>query len=420
MRHLIFTLILFLSAWSFSSCAEKKNSLKIGVISDPHYLSEQLMDNGSAIKNYDIMSGKAVSEVPAVLEQVLADFEQNKPEILLIPGDMTKDGEKQSHIDFVEKLRPLREKGVRIFVIPGNHDINMPNSMGYEKDKTYPVPNVNPDEFVKIYADCGYNDALKKDQASLSYVAELNETTWLLAIDVCRYKEYTDRSISGGKLSPQTEQWVIDVLQEAKEKNIQVVGMMHHGLVEHIMMQSSFFPEYLVDDWKRVATLLADSGMKAIFTGHFHSNDIAEYTSEAGNKIYDIETGSLAVYAFPYRFVELSENKMKIQTKNIISTPSSPDLAEKNKAVMQSRAKEIAISKIKSRGIQLSDNTLQVMADIISQVFVMHLKGDEKIDDNLRQSMQKLATELDSPIDVSDEMFGFDSYPTDNNVEIEF
>ena len=59
--------------------------------------------------------------------------------------------------------------------------------------------------------------------------------------------------------------------------------MMHWGFAEHIMYQSSFFKDYLVDDYQRLANLFADNGIKAIFTGHFHSNDITAFTSEKGN-----------------------------------------------------------------------------------------------------------------------------------------
>ncbi len=320
-RNSYFIFLLFFYCTYFS-CAQKKDdsNIKIGVISDIHYLSEQLMDNGQAIKSYDRNGSKVVHEVPAILQQVLDDYLNSNIDVLFISGDMTKDGEEQSHIDLVKKLKPLMDKGIRVFVIPGNHDVNVPNPLKYEGDKTIPVKNVTPEEFARIYAGCGYGNALKRDANSLSYVAELNPSTWLLAIDSNRYKEYTDKTISGGKISAETEQWIVETLNEAKSKNIQVIGMMHHGLVEHILMQDTFFSEYIVDDWKRLAPEFADLGMKVVFTGHFHANDIAKYTSPAGNKIYDVETGSLAAYAFPYRFVEWNKDEMKVTTKNIKSS----------------------------------------------------------------------------------------------------
>lgn len=417
--HIILSIILFFG-WSFTSCAQETQSLKIGVISDPHYLSEQLMDNGSAIQNAVNSGGKAITDVPQVLDQVLAEYLKSDIEVLLIPGDMTKDGEKQSHIDFVKKLQPLIDKGVRVFVVPGNHDINVPNPVRYEGDKTYPVGSVTPMEFRHIYSDCGYNRALKRDTASLSYVAQLSNDTWLLAIDGCRYKEYTTSTISSGQISASTERWIVEVMNEAKQKNIQVVSMMHHGLVEHIMFQATFFKDYVINDWQRLAPLFADLGMKAIFTGHFHANDITEYRSPSGNKIYDIETGSLCAFPFPYRFVELNKKGMKVSTKNITSIPNNPRISEENKAIMQERGRAIAIGKIRSMGLQLPDATLSLMADMIGKIFVMHLAGDEVVDEELKTTIKQLSKELDSSMPIPTDNIELDFYPADNNVEISF
>lgn len=419
MKNLILLFTILINCFACTSADNNANTLKIGVISDIHYLSEQLMDNGEAVINYEKAANKTVREVPVILQQVLDDYLNSDIDVLLITGDMTKDGEKQSHTDLTDKLKPLADKGIRIFVIPGNHDINVPTPSAYKENSTYTVDNTSAEEFIEVYRDYGYGDALKRDAASLSYVAELNPSTWLLAIDSNRYKEYTDRTISGGKISQETEEWITEVMREANEKNIQVVGMMHHGLVEHIMMQSVFFEDYIVQDWRRLASLFADLGIKAIFTGHFHANDITLHASPSGNKIYDIETGSLAAYAFPYRFVELSRDGMKISTRNIISTPDTPNLAKNSKEAMEKTAKQLAIGKLKSKGMVFPAETTQLISDIIAKIFVKHLEGDEAVDEELEQLLQQLAKQLDSPFDIT-QLSKLDFEPADNNVELEF
>ena len=410
----IFIYILFV----FSIVLHAGEPIRIGVISDTHYLSEKLMDDGYAMQDYLLNSGKNIKDVPAVLDKVLNDYLNSNIQILLISGDMTKDGEKQSHIDLVAKLKPLQEKGIKVFVIPGNHDINMPNAVEFKGNKRLPVPNVSVQEFTDIYSDCGYKDALRRDTASLSYVAELNNHTWLLAIDAARYKEYKTSSISGGKISGPTENWITNILTEAKEKNIQVIGMMHWGLTEHIMYQSSFFKDYLIDDWQRLANLFADGGMKAIFTGHFHSNDISAFTSDKGNTIYDIETGTLSAYPFSYRFVELDDKGMDIKTQNITSIPQNTNLAQEDKARMQILSQKQAKQKLSGLGYNLPDGTLTDMANILSQIFVLHAYGDEKVDDDLKQAMERLSTQLETPIDINE--IELDFPPADNNVKIIF
>ncbi|SBW04510.1 metallophosphoesterase [uncultured Dysgonomonas sp.] len=392
--------------------------IRIGVITDTHYLSEKLMDDGYALQDYIQVSGKNIKDAPAVLDKVLDDYLHSDIQVLLVSGDMTKDGEKQSHLDFVNKLKPLQDKGVKVFVIPGNHDINMPNSVEFKGNKTLPVSNVTPKEFTDIYASCGYNNALLRDTASLSYVALLDAHTWLVAIDAARYKEYKTRSISGGKISSDTEKWLVEVLDEARLQNVTVIGMMHWGLTEHIVYQSMFFKDYLVDDWKRLANLFADKGMKAVFTGHFHSNDISAFTSDKGNTIYDIETGTLSGYPFSYRFIELSEKGMDIKTKNVTSLPDNPALAEEDKQRMQSLSNKLAVQKLKGMGYNLPDDVSKQFADVLSQIFVLHLYGDEKPDEKLKQSMLRLSKAMETPMDMEDLQIDFP--PADNNVQIAF
>lgn len=45
-----------------------------------------------------------------------------KPDLVLITGDLTKDGEQLSHQYVISKLDELRDLGIKTLVIPGNHD----------------------------------------------------------------------------------------------------------------------------------------------------------------------------------------------------------------------------------------------------------------------------------------------------------
>ncbi|MDR1091318.1 MAG: metallophosphoesterase [Prevotella sp.] len=391
-------------------------TLNIGVITDTHYLSEKLMDGGYAVDNYVFAGGKNIKDAPAVLDKVLDEYMHSNIEVLLVCGDMTKDGEKQSHIDFVKKLKLLQDKGVRIFAIPGNHDINMPNPVEFRGNKTFPVPNISPDEFSDIYADCGYKGALKYDGSSLSYVAALDSKTWLLAIDAARY---TEEPSSSGRILPETEKWIVEVLDEAREKGIQVIGMMHWGLTEHIMYQSIVFGDYLVADWERLRTLFADKGMKAIFTGHFHANDITAFTSGEGNTIYDIETGTLAAYPFAYRFVELDAEGMNITTRNVTSVPSNPNLATESKELIRQLAHKQAEGKLRKMNPDLPAEVSAHFAEVLAQIFVLHAYGDEQMDDHLKQLIENITLALENPVEDMNEM-QLDFPPADNNVRIKF
>lgn len=404
--------------------AKASEPLRIGVITDLHYLSEKLMDGGSAVDKYMQSSGRMIKYTPFVLDSVLRHYDQGWADdiaaidILLVCGDITKDGEKQSHLDFVEKLKPLQKKNVSVFVVPGNHDINMPGSVGFKGAGTYKVDNVSPKEFEEIYHDCGFDQAFKRDTASLSYaavIAKYNESeTWLLVIDAARYNEYTTRSISGGRILPQTEKWVLEILDEAKRKNAQVIGMMHWGLVEHFPMQSLLMKDYLVDDWKRLSTLFADNGMVAIFTGHNHANDITRYISSSKKNIYDIETGTLSSYPFSYRFVDYYPSNMNIGTFNIESLPQNPKLGEESKTRLYNLAKTMGKRKLNSFIPGLPVKRQEAFSDILAQIFLLHVWGDETISDELKIQIQDIMGGGDS------EGYEPDFFPKDNNVTITY
>ena len=204
-------------------------------------MSSEIAQPGTALEKFENTSGRNVTDLHAVLDKSLAEIEAAKTDILLILGDMANHGERQSHIGFIEKIKPLQQKGTRIFVIPGNHDINIPDSKKYIGETPQPTENVSADEFVQLYTSFGYADALKRDTASLSYLAEIDAKTWLLSFDVNRYAEYKTTSLSGGRVLPQTMEWALEILREAKARGIIVLGMMHHGVVEHLPFQAIFF-----------------------------------------------------------------------------------------------------------------------------------------------------------------------------------
>lgn len=390
--------------------------LKMGVITDIHFLSPKLMGEGSALTAFEQATGRNVKELHGVLDYVLNDLQQEEIDILLISGDLTNHGERQSHLHFIEKLSKIQQNGTRVWVVPGNHDINVSDARAYTGDKPTPVKTISDKEFASLYGAFGYNDALKRDEASLSYVGEINETTWLLCFDTNRYKEHTTSSITAGRILPETMRWALHILREAKEKNITVLGMMHHGLVEHMPYQSTFFSGYLVDDWQRTAEILADAGLKVVFTGHFHSNDVSLYTSPAGNKIYDVQTGALAQYPFAYRVMELSSNKLSIDTRFVESISGNPHLAKEARSRLETITRRVANNRINKLGIPIPTETANALVELIVKMNLMHVRGDETPDEEMKQAISNFAGLLGS--DGAEQEFQLDFPPADNTLEI--
>ena len=272
---------------------------------------------GNSVSSDRKLLGESVEIMDSITNRLLAEH----PKVVLVTGDLTKDGERVSHQYLVDHfLSKLRRSGVRVFVIPGNHDVNNPHAVVFDGDKTRRTTTVSPSEFASIYADYGYGQALARDAASLSYVAQLAPGLRLIAIDACKYEENDfDKNIcvTGGRIKPATQRFIREQADAAKKAGCKVVVMMHHGVVPHFSAQPVVLPEYLVDDYPAVGRMLRDCGADVVFTGHFHSQDIARDST-----VTDVETGSLVSYPHPYRVIEVSGDKMSVTTHNLRSIKS--------------------------------------------------------------------------------------------------
>lgn len=418
MKAFYLLLLLQLTLFPAGCNAVAADSLRIALISDLHYLSPTLYDRGEALTSYEERSGRQFEQQQRVLDQLWADLLKEKPDLLLISGDLTHHGERQSHLDLVARLQSLEREGIRVVVVPGNHDINIPNAFAYRGEKPTPVESITKDAFAQLYDPFGYGEALVRDEASLSYLISLDEQHWLLCFDSNRYEEHTTGSITAGHIKPQTLEWALSLLRDAGERGITVLGMMHHGLVEHMPYQSAFFPGYLVDEWERHAELLADAGMPLIFTGHFHSNDITRFTSAAGNKIDDIETASLAQYPYAWRMMTLEEGSLAVESHFITSLPGNADLEQEAMDRLEVTTRRVAESRLKGLGFPIPDELMPLLTDLIVKLNLKHVKGDEKADPEMMLSLRMFASYLGDEVDLQN--FSFDFPPPDNNVEIKW
>ncbi|MDN3658078.1 metallophosphoesterase [Ferruginibacter paludis] len=297
--------------------------LTIAVVSDIHYMHPSLLVNngaeGVAFQSYVAQDPKLVQFSDPIFRNVLADLTAQRPDILLVPGDLTKDGEKIGHQAMAAFFNQLQSGGTKVYVMPGNHDINNAKAKKYDGNNDYPVEMTTKTDFETIYGNFGYNNAISRDANSLSYVVQPKAGLRIIAIDASRYEEYgPSGDIAAGRIKPATLAWALTQLALAKQQHITVFAMMHHNLVEHYAGQTQIDPGYVVEDNINIANSLMDAGIKIIFTGHYHANDITAYTHN-GKELFDIETGSLVTNPSPYRIITMKENTLDVDTKTVQS-----------------------------------------------------------------------------------------------------
>lgn len=295
---------------------KKKEELQFIVISDLHYLSEKIGIDQAAYKHTLYTETKLSDVSRFIIDAYIEKLTNEASQIIIVTGDLTNNGEKICHQEVIQKLNKLRNAGKRVFVIPGNHDINNPLAYKYIGNNQVMTETITPDEFASMYADYGYNEAYSCDIHSLSYALNIDSTFVLIGLDGCLYRKNTDtKSFSGGTLSDNTLVWLEKVLSDAKDKGKRPFISMHHGLIDHFPGQSlsPVSAEYILSNSNQLISLLRKYDVKLVFTGHFHANDIAT----VADNLYDIETGSAITYPHSYRIIRVEDYTLTVKTKNI-------------------------------------------------------------------------------------------------------
>ncbi len=291
---LILSLIMILSAMGLTAFAAEK-PLTITVANDLHLdvedsFADSVKKRNSASVEYAHVSsgGQMIYESYALVRAFLENAAQNESDFVIMPGDITNNGLVAEHEFLADMLGEFESTtGKKVFVVAGNHD--------------YLKTSVT--EFEKIYAEFGYNEAYANDPNSGTYMAELSDGYVLLAIDSSGPSNLHN-AVTGARFD-----WIEAQLKQAKAQGKKVIAMSHYNVMEHFILQAKIHTgSVLTPTDFSLASMLADNGVKFIFSAHTHSHDIAMHTSDAGNVIYEAVTNSLSQYPCAYRVVSFGES----------------------------------------------------------------------------------------------------------------
>jgi predicted phosphodiesterase len=397
--------------------------IKFAVMSDLHAYDHSLGTSGSAFDKVMLSDRKLLLDSFDLINLAINDILGSDVEMVLVPGDLTKDAELINHTLLVVELQRLVDAGIKVFVVPGNHDYNNPIAEGYDGDNTYPVPDVSAAEFAAMYANMGYGNAISRDADSLSYFTEAKPGLWILGIDFCRSDENVPGGYPaiGGRLKESTMLWMADMLERAVNENVAVIALAHHGVVEHWNGQAKLHPNYLVADYKHVGKFLASYNVRVVFTGHYHAQDIVFAEFDNGKFIYDIETGSIVTYPCPIRYLDLRNGVLDVKTDTIIyRLHPGTDFAENAKAFVKQTVYLEAFNTLK--GYYVSDKDSDIIANAVGDAFVAHYYGDEVTSE--RPELDKSKLGLWGRIVLAIQQYVLDGLwvdlpPGDNNVTLD-
>jgi len=403
-------------------------SATIAVFSDPHYFDPELGTSGGAFESHIATDRKLIAESHALTEAVTAQIIVSDADFVLVPGDLSKDGERSSHEKFAGFLRRMEQAGKEVFVVPGNHDVLNPSSVSFQGDNTVPVPNVTVQEFADIYAEFGYTEAIGRDPSSLSYVVEPVAGLRIIGMDACRYSENTGSGypVTGGRFPNSTEAWIKTQIQTARSEGKTVFGLLHHGLLEHFEGQkvNPVSTDYVIEEWDRISKEFATLGMHIVFTGHYHANDIVRRSAE-GTYCFDIETGSLVTWPSPWRLARLTpENRLEIRSFRLESIQF--DTGGKSFQDYAFDYLESGMSTLSAYILQvqfgMSASAAQSLAPVVTGAIMAHYAGDEVMPPEARAAIDTLKSSGDVNslfVSVALETMYTDLPPADNTIVID-
>ena len=131
-----------------SSVFAAGDTLKICVISDAHYYPLTYVSDCEDYQTYVNGDPKMLAESGSILDAAVEMIEKDQPDIVLVSGDLTKDGEKKGHQEFAAEMQQIEDHtDAEVFVINGNHDIyNYQDACTFENGKKentelLPLPN---------------------------------------------------------------------------------------------------------------------------------------------------------------------------------------------------------------------------------------------------------------------------------------
>ena len=326
---------------------------RFGIISDLHIAVPQ------TVKNHATRFHLTEVSIP-VLEQVLEHLESCQLDFLLLPGDLTQDGEPENHQWLAQRLAKL---SFPVYAIPGNHDVPtlLPteNSIGFK-------------DFSSYYQQFGYQDFQQ-----LYYTQEIIPGVQLIGLNSNHFNQEGKQL---GYVDEEQLLWLAEILEQVQNKLVLV--MIHHNIIEHLPGQSThpLGKRYMLANAANLLVILRKYGVKLIFSGHLHVQDVSELDG-----IYEICTGSLVSYPHPYRLVELGiddrgNQKINIKSYQVKSVPGWEHLAHTSREWMGNRSFPFMFKLLTSPPLSLSETEAVKYASQLRYFWADIAQGDTIFD----------------------------------------
>ena len=293
--------------------------LKINVISDLHYFAKSLGTSGPEFEKANAKAANDLLHTEEILEALFTQIEkESEPEIVLVSGDVTYNGEPESHEGVIRLLSGLQEKGKKVYVITATHDFRENNkTRRFTPEGAEEIDATKRSELFEMYRRFGPDEAIAVHKESMSYVVQLCDGYRLFALN-------DDSNCDGGSgFSDECFKWITAQVADAKKNGQFIIPMTHHPMISPSPLYSIIGESDMMTDAKKRCSQFADMGVPFMLTGHTHMQDISYTYSQKGNIFYDITTACPIGYPGVFRTIEFdpANKKIDVSTREIEVLP---------------------------------------------------------------------------------------------------
>lgn len=295
-------LILLAAAMVFFQ-APAQAQVRLAVAADLHYIPGTLTNDSPLFeKAAEKGDARYMAGIEEITDAFIAQILQDRPDALILSGDLTFNGAEESHLALREKLRSVAEAGIPVLALPGNHDLNSQGAFRYEEDGYTPVNSVSDLRFQEIYGPLALGLVGEKDPNSLSAVFDFGESLRVLLVDV-------NTPLSPGWLTEETYWWIEEQLVKAKAEGKTLLPVSHQTILSH---GASPMAGYKIYGASALEELYVLNGCPWNLCGHIHTQHL-----DRNEGFQEIATAALSVYPCQYGLVVWNGNSLAYEARPV-------------------------------------------------------------------------------------------------------
>lgn len=345
----------------------KDDPVTLVLATDLHYISPAICDNGEAfhtlVENSD---GKATFYIQEIAETFVDEMVALQPDGVLLTGDLTLLGAKASHEDLAKLLEQLTEAGVQALVIPGNHDLDSADALSFDGGTYAAAEGLTEEEFEALYAPYGFDQALSRDEHSLSYLYAPRKDLRVVMLDT--------NAGAWCSVPDETMTWLEQQLKAAQRAGAKVIAASHQNMDIH---NPRFTFGYQIVNGDALRALYEKYGVLCNLSGHLHNQHIVD------GAVPEIATSALSICPNQYGIMTYDGETFTYEAKTLdvsgwaerngLTDPNLLDFAVYSEEFMTSVNRNKTAARLAESG--LSEAEIALLADTFAQLNTAYFSG---------------------------------------------